>query len=296
MVCDSTRVRIARFTVRSKSRPRVALERDGVLYDVEALEEALGAAVPVPGDAWDFHTRVVALGCAGLRELDASLLQGKRPASSRVPADGVAHLAPCDTDRAQYVQVDLRGRPAPAAVRLCLARALAGQDALVDLPRGERRPDLEVGLGVLIGDDLRDASVPAARSAILGLAVLIEWCARGTERDAPPHATVRGLRVQLGPTLVSPAGLPNVASLAVSVTVGGRRFDAGSLLQLGATPEEAVALASSHVELRAGDLVGLGPLALDLTATRGRALAYHDPVEVSIERIGTLRGAAVERR
>lgn len=291
MVCKSTRVRIARYLVRSTTRPRVGLERDGALYDVEALEDALGAAIEVPGDAWDFHTRVVALGLAGLRELDAALLQGRRPASALVDRGaGVAALAPCDTERAAYVQVDVRAQQ--PLIRLGAARALAGQDALVALPRGESAPAVEVSLAVVLGEDLRDATVAEARHAILGYAVLVEWCARELERSARPHETVKGLRASLGPELVAAAALPKIASQRASVAVGGKTYDLGAVADLGAAPEEAVALASRALDLQAGDVVAVGPFAPSLDLRVG----FHDKVHAAVERVGTLRGAAVPRR
>ena len=291
MVCKSTRVRIARYLVRSTTRPRVGLERDGVLYDVQALEDALGPAVEVPGDPWDFHTRVVALGCAGLRELDAALLQGRRPASAVVDrTDGFAALAPCDTDRASFVQVDVRA-PRPF-VRLGAGRALAGQDELVDLPRGEHEPAIEVSLAMLLGEDLRDATLPEARHAILGFAVLVDWCGREHERAAWPHETVKGLRGSLGPELVAQAILPKAAPLRASVAIDGRTVELGAIGELGQSPEQAVALASSVLELRAGDVVGLGPFAPSIELR----VDFHARVAAAIERVGTLRGAAVPRR
>jgi 2-keto-4-pentenoate hydratase/2-oxohepta-3-ene-1,7-dioic acid hydratase in catechol pathway len=295
MVCKSTRVRIARFLLRSTSRPRVGLERDGTIYDVEALEQAIGGAVEVPGDAWDFHTRVAALGCAGLRELDAALLQGRRPATAVVPQTGFAALAPCDTERALYAHVDPSVARRPA-VRLGCARTIAGQDALVDLPRGETRPVIEIGVAVVLGEDLRDATTREAENAIAGYTVLVDWCARDTERAASPGATVRSLRAQLGPTLAAATTIPKPASLRVSLGLRGARHEVGSLGDLGLSPGDAVALASTHLELRAGDVVGIGPLPLGPSGAREITLAYHERVEVSIERLGTLRGAAVERR
>jgi 2-keto-4-pentenoate hydratase/2-oxohepta-3-ene-1,7-dioic acid hydratase in catechol pathway len=296
VVCKSTRVRIARFLERSTSRPRVGLERDGIIYDVEALEAALGAAVEIPGDPWDFHTRVAALGCAGLRELDGALLQGKRPATAVLPTDGVAALPPCDTDRALYVHVDVGSRGAEPAVRLGAARSIAGQDALVDLPRGEGDPAVEVGVAILVGDDLREATPREAKSAILGVSVLADWRARETEQKAPAGATVRGLRAQIGPVLAGIGTVPKPASLAVSVTVRDQRHELGTVADLGLSLEAAVALASAHVDLRPGDVVGLGPLTVRAVGDRALGVGYHELVQIAIERIGTLRGKAVERR
>jgi 2-keto-4-pentenoate hydratase/2-oxohepta-3-ene-1,7-dioic acid hydratase in catechol pathway len=279
----------------------VALERDGALYDVEALAAAAaewGADVIRPDLAWDFHTRVAVLGGAGLRELDAELVRGRRPAEARITEE-FAPLAPCETDRAMYVHVDVRtssqrGEP---VVRVGDARALSGQDALVDLPRGETSPDFEAGVAVVVGDDLADATRAEARSAAVGYAVLVDWCARDAERAAAPGLeSVKGLRAQIGPVLAGAATVPSTAGLAVRVRHGAGWFEAGTLRDLGISIEDAVAFASSRLELRSGDVVGVGPLPRGTSAALGFSLGYHEPIEVSIDRVGTLRGAAVPRR
>jgi len=299
MVSLSTHVRIAHLKVRSHVRPRVAIERDDALYDVEALERELGAAFDVPGDAWDFHLRVVALGCAGLFELDAMLGAGRRPASARLLPEDIAPLAPCDATRAAFVHADVRelatrGR---LAVRVGAARELLGQDALVGMPRGETRPDFEIGVAALIGEELDGATRKEARNAIVGYAVLDDWSARDAERDATPIlASAKSLRAQIGPCLVAARALPQLDRLAAWIEVEGRRLELGTLADLGIPIDEAVARVSSELPLVPGDVVGVGPLPRGSGAALGLELGMHRPVAVAIERLGTLRGTAVPRR
>ena len=266
----------------------MALERDGALYDVELLERALGEAVPVPGDAWDFHTRVVALGCAGLAELDRKLLQGQRPTEARIGPTGFAVLAPFDTERAHYVHFD----PRAAAIHVGHAPSIAGQDALVDPVAGDEPPSFAVCVGVLVGDDLRNATRPEARAAIVGCSVLVDWHPAGRGG----HVATTGLRAQLGPVLVPAAALGARGEAAVTAQVGDRQLTMGRLADLGVALDDAVARVSREVPLRAGDLVGVGPLPAGRPEAHGVALAPHDRVAVTIEKIGTLRGAAVPRK
>jgi hypothetical protein len=279
-------LRIARLSLRSSSRPRVALERDGCFYDVEALESALGSFVDVPGDRWDFHSRVVALGGAGLAELDARLLKGERPTASRV-AERFAVLAPFDNERATFLQVDTRG--GKLSSRVGLARAVAGPDDLVSVARGERAPLFEVGLAVLVGEDLSDASRPEAKHAIVGVSIVIDWFFREAEAGS---VGARGRSAQVGPWLVPPAGLARFGDAAIGVKRGGSEQSLGAVRDLGLSLEDAVAFASSEAPVRAGDLIGIGPL----PASIGLAASWHEAVEVTIERVGCLRGRAVPRR
>jgi 2-keto-4-pentenoate hydratase/2-oxohepta-3-ene-1,7-dioic acid hydratase in catechol pathway len=285
--------------VRSHVRPRVALERDGHLYDVEALERALGAAVEVPGDPSDFHLRVVALGCAGLADLDAKLLSGRRPAAAHLAPEDVAPLPPCDPEHGTFVHVDTRALSTSGrvALRVGVARELRGQDAFVGMPPDETRPDFEVGIAALLGDDLTDATAAQARSAIVGYAVLNDWCARDAEANALGGLeTVKSVRSQLGPYLLAATATPKLERLRVWVDVGGQRVELGTLAELGIDVHEAIARASHALPLAAGDVVGVGPMPRGSMTSLGLTLDLHEPVAVAIERIGTLRGTPVPRR
>lgn len=283
----------------------MALERDGALYDVEALERDAGVRLERAslggvgldgvgvdgvafergaGNAWDFHTRVVSLGLMGLAELDRLLLKGLRPTEARIGPTGFAILAPLDTERASYVHFDTTTQ----RVHIGHAPSIAGQDALVDPVGDDEPPDFEVGVGIVLGDDLRNASRGEAKHAIAGASVLIDW--RGARTGS------RGLRAQLGPVLVPTTALGSLGRLNVRATIGARQVSMGTLTDLGILPEEAVARISYEVPLRAGDLVGLGPLPGGSPRRHGVELEMHDSVAVMIDRIGTLRGIPVPRR
>ncbi len=273
-------MRIARLSQRSSARPRVALERDGALYDVEALEDALGAAIDVPGDRFDLHTRVVALGAAGLRELDVRLLKGERPSTARVLSD-FAPLAPFDTERARVVQVDLALR----ATRVLFGRNVTGQDDLVALPGDATAPAVELGVALMLGEDLARATRKQAERALFGMALALDWFGRGAER------ATRGRALQVGPVLVLGESVARLAHAALSVRVGASSTGLGSLSRVGVDLLAALELASRDFPLSAGDVVCVSPLpAPELQ------VELHDEVELGMDHIGALRGVPVLRR
>jgi 2-keto-4-pentenoate hydratase/2-oxohepta-3-ene-1,7-dioic acid hydratase in catechol pathway len=96
--------------------------------------------------------------------------------------------------------------------------------------------------------------------------------------------------------LVSPAALGRVSDLAIGAQVGDRSVAMGTLAELGISLEDALAEVSREVPLRAGDLVGIGPLPRGSCAAHGHGLAMHEPIAITADRLGTLRGAAVPRR
>jgi 2-keto-4-pentenoate hydratase/2-oxohepta-3-ene-1,7-dioic acid hydratase in catechol pathway len=92
--------------------------------------------------------------------------------------------------------------------------------------------------------------------------------------------------------LVPPTALARFGDAAISVKLAANEQSLGAVRDLGISLEDAVAFASSEAPVRAGDLIGVGPL----PASVGLAASWHEPVEVSVERIGCLRGRAVPRR
>lgn len=276
-------MRIARVFSRTSAQPRVALERDGVLYDVEELERELGAALPIPGNPWDFHGRVIALSCAGLAELDRKLLMGERPSAARLEPADVAVLAPLDVERAACLRFDPRG-----GLSVGHAPSLLGQHALVDPVRGEGAPTFALSVGVVVAEELSRATAREVRGAIAGLTLHLGW----SEEGAPDA----GLRAQLGPVLVPPGVVGATRALRARARVGERELELGELGSLGLPLEEAVAAASAEVVLRAGDLLAVGPLPAGCPGAHGLTLAMHQRVAVTIERLGTLHAAAVPRR
>ncbi len=271
----------------------MALERDGVLYDVESLERRVGASVEVPCAASDFHGRVVAMGLAGLRELDSALLRGLRPTEARVDLARPRRLPPCETDRAALVHVDAPTDSSEApSVRLGWARGLAGDGELVGLPREEERPKVELRLAMLLGEDVHNVDFREARAAILGYALHLDWRTPSDEaRD--PHSTTRGILGQLGPHVVAADAVGRLQALRAEVVVRGKSYALGTLDRLGLAPERALVHASRRFALASGDVVTWGPLD---TMGALNELNHHEMVEFAVERVGTLRGVAVPLR
>src|SRR5262245_56994118 len=100
-------MRIARVLHAEAAIPTVALECDGALYDVAELDRHFDTRYSPERfrGASDFHTRVVALTCAGLAELDDALRSGRRPRAARLLPGTFTWMPPCATDRAAYIQL-----------------------------------------------------------------------------------------------------------------------------------------------------------------------------------------------
>ena len=274
--------------------PIVALERDGALYAVAELDRRFGTRFSPDrfANAGDFHTRVLALGCAGLDELDDRLLAGSRPTEARLLPGTFLWLAPAATERCAYVHASPPESPdAEPRCRFGNARGLGGHDAAIPFPAREGEPGLELCLAAVLADDLSRATAGEARRAVLGYAVLDDWTARQQERRdrerGAGQARARDFATQLGPVLVTAAELGDPARLRAEVRVGDAAPEpCGTVGAHAAALLESIAFVSEQVELMAGDVVAVGPLA-------SRPVAYGTHVEVWIERLGRLAGRAV---
>ena len=261
--------------------PLVALERDGALYDVVELEQTWPerACAAAAVGAADFATRVIALGLAGLEELDLGLRSGLRPSAARLEPDAVVWLAPCDTERAHWLHVRPDAEGGAPRFRLESPRALGGHEGAVALgSEGELVATL--GLALVLGEAIEGFTPHLAERAILGVSALLAWSVRGDDAGGIPSA-------QLGPVLVTPDELGELGALRGAL-VSGSDACRGALLD-GLPPlGELLAYLAARVPLRAGDLVSFAPsrgaLRSGLTVLPGQS------VEARIERVGRLEG------
>jgi 2-keto-4-pentenoate hydratase/2-oxohepta-3-ene-1,7-dioic acid hydratase in catechol pathway len=262
-------MRLARVLLPESIRPVVALERDGALYELEALERAWGLTEL----GSDLHRRLIALRGAGLAALDERLGGGDRPSAARIARAGFLWLAPCDAARAACVHIDVSAtRP---RFWLGSARGLLGHGATVDVA-----PDtsVELALGVLIGEELRRASAREVEAAIVGYAPALRYGA-----SSPPADLESALRdrTQLGPVLVSRDAARSVELARSRLRVGATTKDGARLGDACCSVPEAIAEVSRDFDFTPGDLVIFGPFAR-LAAVAGQAVVG------SVEQLGAL--------
>lgn len=282
-------MRVARYLSDVSAQPRLALERDGCLFDVEALEREFSMVVRTDA-ASDFRTRVAILRGAGLHEIDAKLLRGQRPESAVRSGPRTLILPPCDTERAHFVRV------ARAAEGLTTwlgdARGLLGPGAFVALPDGAARARAAPCLGVMVSDELSRVSEADAARSIVGFTLVNDWGFCDAAGAVFDPAAPKSVSAQMGPALLSTYEAGPLDKLEARVFVGDDARASGLLGAVAVSPAEAVAFASRHFQLRPGDVVALPALA----ASAAVDALEHEPVRVTIDRFGELRGVAVPVR
>lgn len=262
---------------------RLALERDGALYDVAELDRIFDTPNSpdriARGD--DFHTRVVGRGCAGLDALDARLRAGERPTEARLFPEAFTWLPPCDTERALFARV-IAG-PARRSFRLGNARALLGHGERVPFPPDETRPELELAVAVVLGEDLDSATEREATSAILGYTILDAW--RGADEAERDPAAASLVPSQLGPVLVTADEVADLAKLRSEARVGGTSVAGAPLVSMGSLLA-SLSWLSRATPLRAGDVIAVTDGASPCRAP------WDAPVDLLVERLGKLCGRA----
>ena len=216
--------------------PVVALVADGAYYDVHRLERMWRLDSAQLGG--DFHTRVVGARAAGIDEVDARLRAGKPPTEARLVASDALPLAPCDPDRAAYIQLDTSDDEPRFHYRD--SRALVGHDQ----PIAADVSIVYASVGLLIADDLWRASPEEAKHAPIGFSAMLCW---------------PGLVSHFGHELVVPARLRDIARTELKIDSAGTISKALPAWRFA--PQEMLSYLSHKVHLRAGDVVGMPPVA-----------------------------------
>ncbi|MBV8076157.1 MAG: fumarylacetoacetate hydrolase family protein [Planctomycetaceae bacterium] len=183
-----------------------------------------------------------------------------------------------------------------------------GPDDPVWAPRDSRALDYELELACVIGRECRD--VPdddRALEVVVGFTIMNDWSARDLQRREMAvglgPSKGKDFATALGPELVSFDELRDRyrdgrLHLEMSAAVNGRVLSRGDAGSMHWTWPQLIAHASRDVRLRPGDVLGSGTVGtgciLELAPEAvGGWLKPGDVVELSVERLGTLRNPVV---
>ena len=190
-------------------------------------------------------------------------------------------------------------------------RALVGHDDPVRVPPGCAELDYELEVAAVVGRGGADLAPEEAERYIAGYCVMNDWSARDLQRREMKLSMgpVKGkdFATSLGPVLVTPDEIEDTRSgrafdLTMTAQVNGREYSRASLADIYWSFGEMLAYASRGTTLVPGDVVGSGTCGtgciLELALTHGSEaypwLRPGDEVELSVERLGTLRNRVVE--
>jgi fumarylacetoacetate (FAA) hydrolase len=186
---------------------------------------------------------------------------------------------------------------------------VVGPEAEVYAPRGSQALDYELELACVVGRECRD--LPAddrALEAVAGFTILNDWSARDLQRVEMAvglgPSKGKDFATSLGPELVTFDELADRyrdgrLHLEMTAAVNGRVLSRGDSGTMYWTWPQLLAHASRDATLRPGDVLGSGTVGtgciLELTPEAvGGWLVPGDVVELTVERLGTLRNRVVE--
>jgi fumarylacetoacetate (FAA) hydrolase len=188
--------------------------------------------------------------------------------------------------------------------------AVLGDGDPVWAPKGSDALDYELELACVIGEPARDLSPDdTAMACVAGFTIMNDWSARDLQRAEMAvglgPSKSKDFATSLGPHLVPFDDLKDryrdgKLHLEMTATVNGKVYSRGNAADMHWTWPQLLAHVSRDTELRPGDVLGSGTVGtgciLELTPEAvGGWLKPGDVVELTIERLGTLRNPVVER-
>ncbi len=184
--------------------------------------------------------------------------------------------------------------------------AICGPDDDVAMPPGSAELDYELEVAAVVGMGGADLEPDEAERSIAGYCVMNDWSARDIQRREMKLSMgpVKGkdFATSLGPVFVTPDELADARrdksyDLAMTATVNGVEYSRASLADIYWSFGEMLAYASRGTRVETGDVIGSGTCGtgciLELSLVHGVDrypwLQPGDVVELSVERLGTLR-------
>jgi fumarylacetoacetate (FAA) hydrolase len=215
------------------------------------------------------------------------------------------HVATCRRHRGlgmvpQWYQVPVFYFSNPAA--------LVAHEGDVWAPRESKALDFELELACVIGEPARDlADDDRALEAVSGFTIMNDWSARDLQQVEMAvglgPSKGKDFATSLGPEVVTFDELADSyrdgrLHLEMTASVNGRMLSRGNAGTMYWTWPQLLAHASRDATLQKGDVIGSGTVGtgciLELTPeAAGGWLKPGDVVELSIERLGTLRNRVV---
>jgi 2-keto-4-pentenoate hydratase/2-oxohepta-3-ene-1,7-dioic acid hydratase in catechol pathway len=174
---------------------------------------------------------------------------------------------------------------------------LSGPDDPVMLPKGSKKTDWEVELGVVIGKLARSVSEKDALSHVAGYCVVNDvsereyQLERGTQWDKGKGCDTFG---PVGPWLVTRDEVPNPQRLELWLDLNGQRIQSGNTKTMIFSVAKIVSYVSRFMTLMPGDIITTGtPPGVGMGMKPPRFLKRGDELVLGIEGLGEQRQTVI---
>ena len=175
------------------------------------------------------------------------------------------------------------------------AGSVTGPYADLVRPALTNRFDYEGELGVVIGAGGRYIKASAAMAAVAGFVVLNDATAREWQRAATQWTAGKNFEgsMPIGPELVT-ADEVDIGDVALTTTLNGQVMQSARTSQMIVDVPSAIEFFSSFTRLRPGDVIATGtPGGVGFARKPPVWLQPGDLIEVTVERVGTIRNRVV---
>ena len=197
-----------------------------------------------------------------VRNLDISLLP-------RVA--GRPRIGPCVGGVGKFVCIGLNysdhaaesgmAVPVEPVVFMKATSSICGPDDTVVIPRGSKKADWEVELGVVIGKPAKYVEESDALSHVAGYCVINDLSERAFQLEGTGQ-WVKGKSADtfgpIGPWLVTPDEIPDPQNLEMWLEVDGHRYQNGSTKTMVFGVAHLISYLSRFMSLRSGDIISTG--------------------------------------
>lgn len=267
-------------------------EKPGLLDSQQKIRDLSGVVADIAGDV------LGADGLAKLRRLDPDSLP---------EVQGSPRIGPPIGQIGKFICVGLNyadhaaesGMPVPEqpVIFMKATTAICGPFDDVIIPRGSKKTDWEVELGVVIGDIARDVPLESALQHVAGYLVVNDISEREFQLEQGGQ-WVKGKSCDtfgpIGPWLVTRDEVPDPQNLGMRLSVNAHRYQDGSTRTMVFGVAELVSYISRYMTLMPGDVISTGtPPGVGLGQKPPVYLKAGDVMELEIEGLGSQRQQAV---
>src|SRR6266446_5865698 len=242
-------MKLLRYSSQGQEKPGL-LAADGEIRDLSGIIPDLAGEALLPGSI------------ERVRNTDISLLP-------RVA--GRPRIGPCVGGVGKFVCIGLNysdhaaesgmAVPVEPVVFMKATSSICGPDDTVVIPRGSKKTDWEVELGVVIGKPAKYVEESDALSHVAGYCVINDLSERAFQLEGTGQ-WVKGKSADtfgpIGPWLVTADEVPNPQNLHLWLDVDGKRFQNGSTKTMVFGVAALVSYISRFMTLYPGDLISTG--------------------------------------
>ncbi|MDA7963668.1 fumarylacetoacetate hydrolase family protein [Ruegeria sp.] len=263
-------------------------EKPGLLDSEGAIRDLSGVIGDVSGDM------LSDAGLARLRDVDPSTLPLVEDAPRLGPCVGhVGKFICIGLNYADHAAESGMALPEEPVIFAKATSSICGPNDDVIIPRGSKKTDWEVELGVVIGTEAKYVSEEDALNHVAGYCVINDL----SERDFQMHRSGQWIKGKsadtfgpIGPWLVTRDEIADPQNLSMYLEVNGHRYQDGSTRTMHFGVATIVSHLSQFMSLQPGDVIATGtPPGVGLGQNPQIYLQPGDVMELGIAGLGVQR-------